>query len=49
MPKTFSRFSLYINDISANLSNNVRLFADTSLYVIVDKDRMGAANSLTSD
>ena len=43
-------FLLYINDISTNLVNNVRLFADdTSLYVIVDKDRIGAANSLTSD
>ena len=41
---------LYINDISTNEVNNVRLFADdTSLYVIVDKDRIGAANSLTSD
>ena len=42
-------FLLYINDISTNLVNNVRLFADdTSLYVIVDKDRIGAANSLTT-
>ena len=41
---------LYINDISTNEVNNVRLFADdTSLYVVVDKDRIDAANSLTSD
>ena len=43
-------FLLYINDFSTNLFNNVRLFDDdTSLYVIFDKGRIGAANSLTSD
>ena len=43
-------FLLYINDISTNLVNNVRLFDnDTSLYVIVVNGRNGAANSLTSD
>ena len=33
-----------------NLVNNVRLVVDdTSLHVIVDKDRIHAANTLTSD
>ena len=43
-------FLLYINDISCDLTNNVRLFADdTSLYIVVDQDIVGAANSLTND
>ena len=43
-------FLFYINDILTNLVNNVRLFPDdVSLYIIVDKDRIGATNSLTSD
>ena len=40
----------YINDISCDLTNNVRLFADvTSLYIVVDQDIVGDANSLTND
>lgn len=32
-------FLLYINDISSDLTNNVRHFADdTSLYVVVDQE-----------
>ena len=32
------------------LTNNVRLFADdTSLFIVVDQDIVGAANSLTND
>jgi hypothetical protein len=42
--------SVYINDISVNFTNGVRLFADdTSLYVIVDNNIVQAANSLTND
>lgn len=43
-------YFLYINDISSDLINNVRLFADdTSLYVIVDQDTVEAADSLTRE
>ena len=43
-------FLLYINDISKNLQNPVRLFADdTSLFAIVDNDMNNSANSLTND
>lgn len=43
-------FLLYVNDISENLQNHVRLFADdTSLHVIVDDDIISSANSLTND
>ena len=43
-------FLLYINDLSENLVNNIRLFADdTSLFVIVDNNINAAALSLTSD
>lgn len=43
-------FLLYITDISSNSTNNVRLFAsDRSLYVIVDRDIVEAADSLTRD
>ena len=43
-------FLLYINEISCDITNYVRLFADdTSLYIVVDQDIVGAANSLTND
>jgi hypothetical protein len=43
-------FLLYINDISDNLTNGVKLFADDpSLHVIVDRDIVQAVNSLTDD
>ena len=43
-------FLLYINDISKNLQNSVRLFADdTSLFDVVDKDMISSAESLTND
>ena len=43
-------FLLYIDDTSCDLTNNVRLFADdTSLYIVVDQDIVGADNSLTID
>lgn len=43
-------FLVYINDITLNLENQIRLFADdTSLFVIVDSDTMGPAISLTND
>jgi hypothetical protein len=43
-------FLLYINDISKNLQNPVRLFADDkSLFDVVDRDRISSAESLTND
>lgn len=43
-------FLLYINDITENVSTNIKLFADdTSLYVIVDKNPVEAAHELTKD
>lgn len=43
-------FLLYINDMSYDISNNLRLFADdTSIYVIVDNDTHAVTNSLVSD
>ena len=43
-------FLLYIDDTSCDLTNNVRLFADdTSLYIVVDQDIVGADKSLTID
>lgn len=43
-------FLLYINDISNNLVNNTRLFADdNSLFIVVDNDVNTAAFSLTAD
>jgi hypothetical protein len=43
-------FLLYINDISKNLQNPVRLFADdTSLFDVVDRDMVNSAESLTND
>lgn len=43
-------FLVYINDITLNLENQIRLFADdTSLFVIVDSDTIGPAISLTND
>ena len=43
-------FLLIINDISCDITNNVRLFADDiSLYIVVDQDIVGAANPHTND
>ena len=43
-------FLLYINDITGNLLNIVRLFADdTSLFVIVDNDPQISADALNLD
>lgn len=43
-------FLLYINDITDNLSTNIKLFADdTSLYVIIDENPAQAAQALTTD
>jgi len=43
-------FLLYINDITDNVSTNIKLFADdTSLYVIIDENPAHAAQVLTND
>ncbi|PJE77770.1 hypothetical protein CI610_03303 [invertebrate metagenome] len=43
-------FLLYINDITDNVSTNIKLFADdTSLYVIIDDNPAQAAQALADD
>ncbi|KAK6171783.1 hypothetical protein SNE40_018213 [Patella caerulea] len=41
-------FLIYLNDISDNITNNIRLFADdTSLFTIIHNDPLSSANSIT--